>query len=205
MPASHTSHACSRPRHRQARKIRLLAGMPLLISLLMLWTPAPSRAIPLFESSPAQRVASAEPEQLPRWYWPLEENRAVARDYVAPADRYSAGHRGIDFAAEPGTEIHAVAEGTVTFAGMVAGRPVLTLEHQNGWKSSYEPVHTDLQAGTPVLPGAVVGTLAEPAGHGPGSLLHLGARRDGEYVSPLLLLGAPGAVLLPWEAVQARG
>lgn len=204
MPASHTSHACSHPRRQHSRKVRLLASMPLFISLLVLGTPAPSRAVPLFESSAVQRMASAA-ERLPRWSWPLEENRTVAREYVAPADRYSAGHRGIDIAAEPGTELHAVAEGTVTFAGMVAGRPVLTLEHQNGWKSSYEPVLTDLQTGTPVLPGAVIGTLAEPAGHGPGSLLHLGARRDGEYVSPLLLLGAAGAVLLPWEPIQARG
>jgi len=51
-----------------------------------------------------------------------------------------------------------------------------------------------------VLRGEVVGLLAA-GGHAAPGTLHLGARMDGEYLNPLVLLGAmPRAVLLPYAA-----
>ncbi|MDQ1128791.1 murein hydrolase activator EnvC [Microbacterium sp. SORGH_AS_0888] len=131
----------------------------------------------------------------PAWDWPLRAPRIV-RGYVRPPHPYGAGHRGIDLT---GTDdvVRAPADGVVAFAGDVAGRPVLTIDHGDGWVSSFEPVATAMRPGTAVLRGQQVGEITA-SGHGAPGVLHLGARRDGEYVNPLLLLGGvPRAVLLP--------
>lgn len=92
----------------------------------------------------------------------------------------------------------AAGDGTVTFAGMVAGRPVVSVDHPNGLRTTYEPVAAVVTAGDLVRRSDVLGTLQ--AGH-PGcpvsACLHWGVRRGEEYLDPLWLL-APGRVrLLP--------
>jgi len=75
---------------------------------------------------------------------------------------------------------------------------VLSLRHADGVLSSVEPVTSELRAGDVVERGQPVGVVR--AGHcadGP-SCVHLGARVDGAYVSPLLFLGGGvPSVLLP--------
>jgi murein DD-endopeptidase MepM/ murein hydrolase activator NlpD len=87
--------------------------------------------------------------------------------------------------------------GVVHFAGQVVDRPVLSIEHEGGILSSFEPVKPSVAAGDPVERGEAIGILQ--SGHGDcGTCLHLGARIDGEYVNPLLLLGElQPAILLP--------
>ena len=136
----------------------------------------------------------------PRWDWPTAAPHAVARQYLAPATPYGAGHRGIDIAAHS-VEVRAPADGVVHFAGVVVDRPVLSIAHEGGLLSSFEPLATGLVAGDPVTRGEVIGTL-EP-GHCPEALcLHFGVRLDGQYVNPLLLLGGvPRSILLPTRPV----
>jgi murein DD-endopeptidase MepM/ murein hydrolase activator NlpD len=130
------------------------------------------------------------------WLWPVAGAHAVARPYLAPATPYSAGHRGVDLRAEEGAEVLAPADGVVRFAGWIVDRPVLSVTHAGGVVSSYEPVESALAEGDVVRRGDVLGTLV--AGHCREPCLHLGVRIDGQYVSPLLLLGGqPRAVLLP--------
>jgi hypothetical protein len=82
---------------------------------------------------------------------------------------------------------------------------VLSIRHAGGLLSSFEPVDAVVTEGEAVSRGEEVGTLAPSAGHCPIDCLHLGARLDGQYLSPLVLLGGvPRAVLLPLEG-QARG
>ncbi|WP_202566540.1 murein hydrolase activator EnvC [Agreia sp. COWG] len=134
---------------------------------------------------------------LPRWSWPLPVASIVVRPYDAPADRYSAGHRGIDIATEAGVSVRAPASGVVSFRGWVVDRPVLTLSHPGGYLSSFEPVESSLQPGDRVERGQVVGVVSELF-HCATSCLHLGVRLDGDYLSPLdLLARGPRAVLLP--------
>lgn len=116
-----------------------------------------------------------------------------------PAERWMAGHRGVDLAADPAEVIRAPADGTVSFAGSVAGRPVLAIDHGEGLRTTYEPVRASVREGEAVAAGQPVGLLL--VGH-PGcpvaACLHWGARRaaggpsgdDDEYLDPLSLLSA---------------
>lgn len=138
-----------------------------------------------------------------RWQWPLPPPHEVVAPFDAPENPYGPGHRGIDIAVRSaGAPVRAVEAGTVRFRGDVAGRGVVSVQHADGLISTYEPVRSDLEEGSPVSAGDVLGVI-EPApesSHCPGALcLHLGARRGESYVDPLLLLGGHGpSVLLPW-------
>ncbi|MCR8671145.1 murein hydrolase activator EnvC [Agrococcus sp. HG114] len=140
------------------------------------------------------------------WAWPVEPS-SVARAFDAPASAYGPGHRGIDLEAPAGSAVVAPDDGTVRFAGPVAGRPVVSIEHAGGLVSSFEPVEPAVSRGDAVRRGQRIGTLLP--GHVAGQTrLHLGARLRGDYVDPLLLLGVERPVLLPMrdgKRSQARG
>lgn len=120
----------------------------------------------------------------------------VSRAYLQPAHAYASGHRGLDILVDS-TSIRSPDAGTVVFAGTVVDRPLLTIDHGDGLVSTLEPVVTSLTPGAVVARGEPVGELSV-GGHARPGELHLGARRDGEYLNPLLLLGdIPRAVLLP--------
>lgn len=145
----------------------------------------------------ASSAGSPRGEQEERWSWPVPPPREVARGFEAPVAQWSPGHRGVDLLAVPGTVVVAPETGVVHFAGVVVDRPVLSLEHAGGVLSSFEPVEATVSRGDRVQRGEPIGVLVDGHGDGPSSL-HLGARVDGVYVSPLLFLGGvTPAVLLP--------
>ncbi|WKK71422.1 M23 family metallopeptidase [Rathayibacter oskolensis] len=80
------------------------------------------------------------------WTPPVADVTVVA-PWSAPAHRYASGHRGIDLAASPGAVVVAVADGTVSFAGPVVDRPVVSIEHADGLVSSIEPVVASVTKG----------------------------------------------------------
>ena len=125
------------------------------------------------------------------WAWPVGGARVIL-EVFEPHSRYGPGHRGIDLAAASGSAIRAMADGTVTFAGMVAGRPVISISHERlGITSSMEPVTALVRAGEPVSRGQIVGRL-DTGDHCPASCLHVGMRRGGRYLNPLgVLRGLP--------------
>ena len=130
------------------------------------------------------------------WVWPADTFR-LSRVYVAPAHEYGPGHRGIDLALIGSTAVRAPADGIVAFAGRVAGRGVLTIDHGGGLVTTLEPVETTLVPGASVRRGEDVGTLAL-GGHSAAGDLHFGVRLNDDYINPMLLLGGvPRAVLLP--------
>lgn len=133
-----------------------------------------------------------------RWQWPLEPDPAVVRSFHAPPTPWSAGHRGVDLAAAPGTPVRAAGAGRVTFSGLVAGRGVVVVMHPDGLRTSYEPVDHRAAAGTVVQAGDVLGRLAGAGGHcAPAACLHWGLRRGEVYLDPLALVGRAPPVLLP--------
>lgn len=143
-----------------------------------------------------------------RWRWPLPPPHRVLSPFDAPEHPYGPGHRGIDLAAPAeGAPVRAVEAGTVRFSGTVAGRGVVSVVHADGLISTYEPVRGDLEAGSPVAAGEVLGTLGAGSSHCPGrACLHLGARRGTAYLDPLPLLGLRGpSVLLPWRGDGGAG
>ncbi|MBQ9916934.1 MAG: M23 family metallopeptidase [Microbacterium sp.] len=128
------------------------------------------------------------------WVWPVDAVQIV-RPFEAPAHRYAAGHRGVDLGGV--ARVRSPAAGTIAFAGSVAGRPVVTIDHGDGLVTTFEPVTTVLGVGDPVARGDPIGEVAA-GGHVAGGAVHFGVRWNGEYVNPLRLLGGvPRAVLLP--------
>ncbi|WP_084157034.1 M23 family metallopeptidase [Haematomicrobium sanguinis] len=133
------------------------------------------------------------------WAWPLSPVPEVVRDFDKPPKNWMPGHRGVDLAAGAGQEVLAPADGTVWFVGVVVDRPVLSVRHDNGVLTSYEPVESELKVGDRVLRGEVIGTVAAML-HDGQSAIHWGAREDGEYVNPLQFVRETRpSVLLPWN------
>jgi murein DD-endopeptidase MepM/ murein hydrolase activator NlpD len=132
---------------------------------------------------------------------PVPPPPAVLVPFAPPPDRYGAGHRGVDLAAAPGTAIVAGGPGRVVFAGPLVDRGVVSIEHEGGLRTTYEPVTASVTAGAAVTAGQPIGTL-DP-GHppcAPASCLHWGARLpDGSYLDPLALLRPWAVRLWPWN------
>ena len=146
------------------------------------------------------------PEVRP-WAWPLDPQPEVVETFDPPADPYGPGHRGIDLSGRIGQSVLAVADGRVRFAGMVAGRGVVVIEHGTE-RSTYEPVIAAVDVGDPVDAGQVIGRLELVGSHcWPGSCLHLGRVAGDTYRDPLELLGgADGPVrLLPFHDATTSG
>ncbi|MEQ0558819.1 M23 family metallopeptidase [Amycolatopsis sp. NEAU-NG30] len=135
-----------------------------------------------------------------RMAWPLSPDPVVTKYFDAPETPFGAGHRGVDLAAVPGQDVLAAETGVVVFAGAVAGRPVVSVDHDGGLRTTYEPVAAKVSVGAQVYRGQVLGIVL--AGH-PGcpvaACLHWGVRRGEEYVDPLALVGEVGEYRLkPW-------
>ena len=147
-----------------------------------------------------------------RYRSPTAESRPrVIRPFENPAQRWSAGHRGVDLAVpENNRRVYAPAPGKVVFSGTVV------IAHPDGRRSTFEPMDEALPVGTTVAAGDVIGTVAVTAsGNSERSYRRCstpclywgvrqgGARGDGsgkeaEYINPMSLLGLKKpSILLP--------
>ncbi|GAA4423409.1 peptidoglycan DD-metalloendopeptidase family protein [Georgenia halophila] len=133
------------------------------------------------------------------YQWPTGGPAPVLRGYDAPAAIWAAGHRGVDLELAPGAPVLAAADGAVVFAGSVVDRPVVSIEHRDGIRTTYEPVRPAVEPGHRVDGGEVIGHLVPGHCGPPSSCLHVGARTGPDsYVDPLELLGANVVIrLLP--------
>lgn len=130
------------------------------------------------------------------WIWPTGRPVRVLRGFRPPAKRWLAGHRGVDLAAEVGSPVVSPAAGIVAFAGEVAGVGVVSVDHADGVRSTFQPVRPLVAAGENVAAGTPLGILV--AGHDADSL-HLGARMGSDtYVNPLRFIVGP-VILKPWD------
>lgn len=106
----------------------------------------------------------------------------------------------MDLAGTNGAPVLAAGAGTVMFAGQVAGRGVISIDHPGGLRTTYEPVSPSVTAGDLVAQGQQIGTLVPGHPGCPSAVcLHWGARRGTDYLDPLHLLGLSRVRLLPWE------
>ncbi|MDO4252797.1 MAG: peptidoglycan DD-metalloendopeptidase family protein [Rothia sp. (in: high G+C Gram-positive bacteria)] len=138
----------------------------------------------------------------PSWRAPVNGKVQLLADFKKPAQNWLAGHRGVDLALSDG-KILSPAAGKVVFSGRVVDRTVLTIEHDNGLRSSFEPVKDALPLGSQVRAGDLLAQL-DQAGpwHCPGPCLHWGVRQKigdkQDYINPLVLLGLDQpSILLP--------
>jgi murein DD-endopeptidase MepM/ murein hydrolase activator NlpD len=127
----------------------------------------------------------------------------LTRRFDPPDQPWVSGHRGVDLAGDPGQPVLAALDGVVHFAGQVAGRGLVSLDHGD-LSTTYEPLEPLVQTGQTVAAGDVIGLLV------PGHLgcsvlacLHFGARRGQTYIDPLSLLPDRQVRLIPASAAQA--
>lgn len=183
-----------RARRRGARAAALAAA-----ALLACGGPLPAAAAPPAASGalPSSPAPSSPAPAAPAYRWPLSPPE-VTRGFDPPAFRYGAGHRGVDLAGAPGQAVRAAGPGVVAFAGDVAGRGVVSIDHPSGLRTTYEPLTPTVRAGEAVTAGRVIGRLA--AGHAgcpAAACLHWGLRDGEDYRDPRTLLGAVRIRLLP--------
>ncbi|MFF1477845.1 murein hydrolase activator EnvC family protein [Streptomyces sp. NPDC058301] len=173
-----------------------------LLWLLATAALAGSAGPPARTAMPAPPPAVGEAARTGGRPWPVPGTPVVVRAWNPPATPYGPGHRGVDLAAPPGTEIRAVAAGRVTFAGPVAGTGVLTITLDGSGspplRTTYEPVRALVRVGERVAAGQLVATMeAAPAHCGEEGCLHWGLKRGVLYLNPLALVRGGHARLLP--------
>jgi murein DD-endopeptidase MepM/ murein hydrolase activator NlpD len=130
--------------------------------------------------------------------WPLRPRPRVVAGFRAPASRYGAGHRGVDLAGRAGELVRTSLTGRVAYAGRLAGRGVVVVDHGDR-RTTYEPVAATVHVGDRLAAGAVIGRLELFGSHCfPRACLHWGLieGRD-RYLDPLTLVGGAPVRLLP--------
>jgi murein DD-endopeptidase MepM/ murein hydrolase activator NlpD len=179
-----------------------------LVAALLL--PVPPQLPGLLDLVPAPGAGPAVlarpgPEH-PGARWPLDPRPEVVAGFIPPRATWSAGHRGVDLLGTRSAPVRAALGGRITFAGTLAGRGVVVVEH-GGFRTTYEPVSPRVRRGDVVATGAVIGTLQLGRSHcAPRWCLHWGLIRDGTYRDPLSLLRPTARVrLLPLPPLSGPG
>lgn len=157
----------------------------------------------LVGSAASSGIAAAVPEE--GFGWPLLPRPALTRPFDPPEQEWLPGHRGVDLAGTPGQAVHAAGPGIVVFAGTVAGKPVVSVLHEGGLRTTYEPVEAELPVGRRVARGTRIGILRGGHEGCAPACLHWGLRREStrhgrrEYLDPLGLLRRTPIRLEPVE------
>ena len=152
---------------------------------------------------PGQRLFIPEPRTVPqaavlelggeggtRFIWPL---RGRLTSLFGPRTHPIYGtpdfHTGVDIAVPEGTEVHAAAPGTVTWAGTRGGYGLLVIiDHGDGYSTYYGHLSRILvHVGQFVEVGQVI-ALSGNTGLSTGPHLHFEIRKFGEAINPLPLL-----------------
>ena len=166
----------------------LLSTISSILSAAIFTFAGPGSIAPPTTAPPAPAVVSV---------WPLQPP-TVVRAFSPPDRTWAAGHRGVDLGGTPGAAVLASVAGTVTFAGLLAGRDVVVIS-QGDTRMTYEPVIPAVKVGEVVGTGATIGILDTTQSHCfPLACLHWGYLRGETYLNPLdLLAPAPPVRLLP--------
>ncbi|MFF0342008.1 murein hydrolase activator EnvC family protein [Kribbella sp. NPDC004875] len=129
--------------------------------------------------------------------WPLQPRPQVVHGFELPAKPWLPGHRGIDLGGRPGQPVLAATPGTITYAGPLAGRGVVTITN-GARRTTYEPVIAAVSVGATVTTGTVIGRLSAAGSHClPRACLHWGLIQGKTYLNPLTLVPDRPVRLLP--------
>ena len=162
--------------------------------------PAPLQQTPQMtppEHGAAQNAAQEEPADAPAFVWPLENADAEVTDAFGerehPVSHTTSIHSGVDLAAEMGSSVLAVADGTVVSCEYDEAYGYrLTLEHADGMRTRYAHLSKFLvNAGDPVRQGQIVAETGS-TGWSTGPHLHLEVLLDGAYADPMQALKSEG-------------
>jgi murein DD-endopeptidase MepM/ murein hydrolase activator NlpD len=157
------------------------------------------------EPSPDQLSAiSADKSLKQKTFGTVTTNRLWAGDFVAPVsdpvsdifgtarvfnDQVQSRHQGLDFAAPPGTDVHAINNGVVILARpMFFEGNCVVIDHGQGLLSLYLHLSAfKVKEGDHVRTGETI-ALSGGTGRATGPHLHLAVRWQGIYLSPAILL-----------------
>lgn len=194
MHTSHTTH----PSPPWAPLVGILLVATLLLATVLCLGQGTASGAPL--GSPVPGGGSP----VERFHWPLAPPHPVLRAFQPPRTPFGPGHRGVDLGGSAGEPVLAAGSGLVLYAGPLADRSLVSVEHDGGLRTTYEPVRPSVRVGQYVTRGQVIGILL--AGHPgcpaapPVACLHWGVHRDRVYLDPLLLVESGHVRLLPWLA-----
>lgn len=122
-------------------------------------------------------------------------NGIVVRSFEQPTCTYCAGHRGVSVAVVEGAPVRAIADGTITFAGEVAGNVFVVLQFASDLRLTYGYLKDAIgDQGSEVATGDVV-TRGAVLGHS-ARRVYLGVRRGHLPVNPLPFVSAKRARLV---------
>lgn len=144
---------------------------------------------PIMPEQETESETQPQPE-VPAYIFPLEDaNAEVTNPYgwqAHPVTKQKSLHSGVDLAADYGTNVLAVADGTVLDCSYDAAYGyILTLEHENGVQTQYAHLSEFLvNAGAEVRQGQIIAKTGD-SGWATGPHLPLGVLIDGEAVDPL--------------------
>lgn len=146
-------------------------------------------------------ASQVDPQCEARYQWPLADPQ-VEQPFDRPISPWAPGHRGVDLTLQPGaqseTVILAPQEATVSFAGKVAGKDVISVRHRGGITSTFEPATTTLPVGTTVPRGQPIGTVGGESDHCESRCLHWGLKRGADdYLDPQRYTGNRKIVIKP--------
>src|SRR5262249_23852509 len=122
----------------------------------------------------------------------------VTDPFHLPLGPFGPGNRGLGYVTLPGTPVRASADGTVTFAGPVAGALYVTVAHADGVRTTYAYwPGVDAALGQTVRRGQQRGTTT--------TRFPLGARIGDPYIAPPPLSAGPSVpgALLPLDGAPA--
>ena len=108
------------------------------------------------------------------------------QDFERPLTAFGPGHRGVDMVLN---EVFSPISGTVSFAGKVFNRYLITVESPEG-KFSFEPVCSELDSGDGVSKGQMIGIRCQSEDYKAHCLdcVHI-SFRDPDYRNPLWVMG----------------
>jgi murein DD-endopeptidase MepM/ murein hydrolase activator NlpD len=161
-----------------------------------LWVPALLLVVAVLLCGAEPAAGAPHRPAVPGGRWPLAGAPRVVRPFEAPAHRYGAGHRGADLAGRVGMPVLAALPGRVAFAGLVAGRGVVSVD-TGALRTTYEPVAAQVRAGDVLAAGDPLGVLTAGS-HCREPCLHWGLRSGQDYLDPLRTLrSGAGVALVP--------
>ncbi len=123
----------------------------------------------------------------------------VTDPFRPPGCPYCPGNRGLEYATTPGRPVIAAANGSVGFAGSVAGVRYVVIEHTGGYRTTYGRLASiTVRSGSPVRAGETLGTT--------GPATYFGLRRGEIYLDPAPHLArvTPQPRLIPLDGRDRR-
>ena len=124
---------------------------------------------------------------------------AVVDPFRGPACTWCPGNRGLEYQPPTGTPVKAVAAGTVSFSGVVAGTRYVVVDHADGRRATYGRLASaTVGSGALLRSGQVLGTTTDR--------FFFGIRDGDTYIDPAPLLGRPRyrPRLVPTDGSRSR-